>query len=163
MSKLPTALFGEMSAKADMEMQLRKLESGADSAILQKTLDEALAEIERRKLGTWGDLHQLKLAHPLGKAEFALGPVPRPGDANTVNATSGANFRQTNGASWREVLDVGNWDRSMITNVPGESGNPGSRHYADLLSDWAAGRYHPLPFSRKAVEAAMEERIVLRP
>jgi len=130
---------------------------------LQKTLEEALADLDRRKVTTWGALHQLTLTHPLGKTEFQLGPVPRPGDANTVNATSGANFRQTNGASWREVLDVGAWDRSVMTNVPGESGNPGSSHYSDLLADWAAGRYHPLPFSRKAVEAANEERIELVP
>ena len=162
-AKLPAALFGEMAAKADLDMQLRKLEAGVAPAILQKTLEDALADLDRRKVATWGALHQLTLAHPLGKAEFQLGPVPRPGDANTVNATSGTNFRQTNGASWREVLDVGDWDRSVMTNVPGESGNPGSSHYSDLLADWAAGRYHPLPFSRKAVEAATEERIELRP
>jgi penicillin amidase len=163
MSKLPAALFGEMAAKADLEMQLRQLESNPDPAILQKTLDEALADIDRRKLSNWGAIHQLTLVHPLGKPEFQLGPVPRSGDADTVNASSGESFQQTNGASWREVLDVGDWDRSVITNVPGESGNPGSPHYADLLTDWAAGRYHPLPFSRKAVEAATEEKILLRP
>jgi penicillin amidase len=126
------------------------------------------AEVGRRcgtDLGTctWGKLHRLTLNHPLGRPEWQLGPVPRPGDANTVNATSGANFRQTNGASWREILDVGDWDRSVMTNVPGESGDPSSRHYSDLLADWAAGKYHPMPFSRKAVEAATEERVILLP
>jgi len=111
----------------------------------------------------WGKLHQLTLNHPLGRPEWKLGPVPRPGDGTTVNATSGANFRQTNGASWREILDVGDWDRSVMTNVPGESGDPSSKHYSDLLADWAAGKYHPMPFSRKAVEAATEERVILLP
>jgi penicillin amidase len=135
---------------------------------LQKSLDAALAQLDRAfgsdpAAWQWGDAHKLTLRHPLGKPNFNLPPVSRPGDANTVNATSGANFAQTNGASWREVLDVGALDNSVITNVPGESGNPASKHYADLLEDWSAGRYHPLPFSRKAVEAAMEERIVLLP
>jgi len=131
-------------------------------------LDRALNQIATQ-LGSdpagwqWGKLHRLTLAHPSGNRAWQLGPVERPGDGNTVNATSGANFRQTNGASWREVLDVGNWDRSMMTNVPGESGDPASKHYGDLLGDWAAGRYHPMPFSRKAVEAALDERIVLTP
>ena len=44
-----------------------------------------------------------------------------------------------------------------------ESGDPASKHYGDLLGDWAAGRYHPMVYSRKAVEAAMEERIILQP
>jgi penicillin amidase len=138
------------------------------AAQVQQALDTALATIERQ-LGKdpagwqWGRLHQLTLAHPSGNRAWQLGPVSRPGDANTVNATSGAGFRQTNGASWREILDVGNWDRSVMTNVPGESGDPSSKHYSDLLEDWAAGRYHAMPFSRKAVEETMEEKIVLRP
>jgi penicillin amidase len=137
-------------------------------AQLQTSLDAALDQIEARfgkdpASWQWGKMHQLTLAHPSGNQAWQLGPVARPGDANTVNATSGANFRQTNGASWREVLDVGDWDRSLMTNVPGESGDPTSKHYSDLLGDWAGGRYHPMPFSRKAVEAAMEERIILRP
>src|SRR5579872_6614512 len=152
----------------DLEHLLHTLETHPDGAALQKALDAALREIESRfgsdpAAWQWGKAHTLTLSHPLGRKEYQLGPVARPGDGNTVNATSGANFRQTNGASWREILDVGDWDRSVITNVPGESGDPASRHYGDLLQDWAAGRYHPLPFSRKAVEAAMEERIVLLP
>jgi penicillin amidase len=145
-----------------------RLGTASSDAALQKSLDAALAEIERRlgpdqKQWHWGKFHQLALTHPLGRPEFSLAPVARPGDGNTVNATSGTNFRQTNGASWRQILDVGNWDRSVMTNVPGESGDPSSRHYSDLLQDWAAGKYHPMPFSRKAVEAAMEERIILLP
>jgi penicillin G amidase len=150
------------------EVWTSKLAGDPDPAALGKSLDAALQQIEHQ-FGTdesawqWGRLHQLTLVHPLGKREFQLGPVARPGDGNTVNATSGVNFRQTNGASWREVLDVGDWDRSLMTNVPGESGDPSSKHYGDLLQDWAAGKYHPMPFSRKAVEAAMDERIILQP
>ena len=135
---------------------------------LQRSLEAALEQIEQQfgrdpAAWQWGKLHRLTLAHPSGNRNWQLGPVERPGDGNTVNATSGASFRQTNGASWREILDVGDWDRSVMTNVPGESGNPASKHYGDLLADWAAGRYHPMPFSRKAVEAALDERIVLTP
>ena len=168
MTKLPAAVFGEAAGRTDVETLLRTLEADPHAPALAKSLEAALDQITRQfgpdmSGWQWGKLHQLTLVHPLGKREFQLGPVSRPGDGNTVNATSGANFRQTSGASWREVLDVGDWDRSVMTNVPGESGDPSSRHYADLLEDWAAGRYHPMPFSRKAVEAAMEERIVLEP
>jgi penicillin amidase len=61
------------------------------------------------------------------------------------------------------VLDLSDWDRSVMTNVPGESGNPGSPHYGDLINGWADGDYHPMPYSRKAVEAAAEERLTLTP
>ena len=98
-----------------------------------------------------------------GKQITRPGPVERPGDGFTVNATSGAAFQQTSGASYREILDLSDWDRSMTTNVPGESGDPSSPHYSDLLADWAAGKYHPLPYTRKAVEAATVERMTLTP
>jgi acyl-homoserine lactone acylase PvdQ len=62
-----------------------------------------------------------------------------------------------------QIVDVGNWDRSVMTNVPGESGDPSSKPTPTLLAEWAAGKYHPMPFSRKAVESAMVERIILRP
>jgi len=167
MSKLPAAMAGS-AARGDLESMLQALEAAANGPALQKSLDATLEQLDKQfgadpSAWQWGKVHTLTLVHPLGKREFQLGPVARPGDGNTVNATSGGNFRQTNGASWREILDVGDWDRSVMTNVPGESGDPSSKHYSDLLEDWAKGRYHPMPFSRKAVEAALDERIVLQP
>ena len=139
---------------------------------------------------TWGSLHKAIFRHPLTLqtpaeaastlSQFGLDsaaarrerlldsldipPVSRPGDANTVNATGGGpNFTEAYGATYRQIIDVQNWDRSVMTNAPGESGNPGSKHYDDLVGPWAKGEYHPMPFSRRAVEAATEERIVLKP
>lgn len=130
-----------------------------------ESLDKALtaAQQDPRFGKAWGVVHQLVLKHPLNRKEFDLAAVARPGDANTVNAASGQNLSQTNGPSYRQVIDLADWDRSVMTNVPGESGDPDSKHYSDLLDDWNNGRYHPMPFSRKAVEAAAEERILLEP
>jgi penicillin amidase len=79
-----------------------------------------------------------------------------------VNADGGG-LIQTSGASYRQILDLADWDRSVMTNMPGESGDPASPHYSDLTADWAAGKYHPMPYTRKAVEAATMERITLAP
>ena len=43
------------------------------------------------------------------------------------------------GASYREILDVADWDRSIATNTPGQSGQAASRYYANLLPMWANG------------------------
>ncbi len=169
MSQLPVAVFGvEIGPSVDLEKLLETLEAEGRPEALAGALDRAIAVITD-KLGPdpdkwqWGRLHQIAFRHPLGQPVLDLGPVPRPGDGNTVNATSGLNFQQTNGASYREILDTADWDRSVMTNVPGESGDPASPHYGDLLGDWAAGKYHPMPYSRKAVQAATEERILLSP
>ncbi len=139
-----------------------------EPSALARSLRAALLQIEKT-LGPdenewkWGRLHEIYFRHPLNVPALNRGPISRPGDAYTVNATSGLNFHQTSGASYRQILDVADWDRSVTTNAPGESGDPDSPHYSDLLQPWAAGVYHPLPFTRKAVEAATEERIVLQP
>lgn len=170
MSRMAGALYGrEWAAKAiSYETILRDLEKQPlNSKALADSLEAAVRDLERLvpEAGkrVWGTLHQIHLRHPLNQAKFDLQPVPRPGDANTVLAQSGTNFRTTNGASYRQVIDLSDWDKSAMTNVPGESGDPGSKHYADLFDDWGKGRYHPMPYSRQAVLAALDERIDLTP
>lgn len=163
LSKL-TVAFAQTT---NLELLLRKMEGLTSYAVLGSTLDEATAEMTRF-LGAnidgwqWARASQIQFRHPLNNPQWDRGPIVRPGDPNTINASSGGRA-QPSGASYRQVVDLADWDRSTMTNVPGESGDPGSPHYSDLLNDWAAGRYHPMPFTRKAVEAATTERILLTP
>jgi penicillin amidase len=110
----------------------------------------------------WGTLHFARFPHPINKA-FDLPSVSRGGDGNTINATPGPANRQAHGASFREILDVADWDRSVATSTPGQSGQPGSPHYGDLLPLWGNDKYFPLLFSRKAVEAATQHVLMLQP
>jgi penicillin amidase len=98
-----------------------------------------------------------------GRALFDLGPIPRPGYGYTVNMTGGGDFAQNDGATFREVLDLADWDRSVATSAPGQSGQPGSLHFADLLPYWQEGRYFPLAFSREKVEEVAADRLTLVP
>lgn len=54
-------------------------------------------------------------------------------------------------------------DAATIMISTGQGGNPGGRHYGDLVGDWLAGRTAPLPFSRAAVDAAAASRLTLEP
>lgn len=142
--------------------------------LLRDALDAALGELTKQ-LGTdaekwsWGGLHAMRFRHPLdamaGVAEsFDLGPLPRPGDRYTVNSTSTElSWEQVGGASYREILDPGDWDRSVAINTPGQSGQPASRHYADLMPLWDTGQYFPLAYTREAVTAHTDERLDLVP
>lgn len=172
MARLPECLIDSpAAARAETTTVLALLEKETTDRALRLAHERAIVELERalgkdRSRWKWGSLHTITFEHPLRvtasqAGRFNRGPLPRPGDGNTVNAASGTNFRQTNGASYRQILDVADWDRSVMTNVPGESGDPNSPHYSDLLADWAAGRYHPMPYTRAAVEKATVERIHL--
>lgn len=141
--------------------------------ILLKSLSEALAEL-RQRLGPemrrwrWGDLHFAEFKHALStdeatRAVFDIERVSRGGDQSTVNMTGGGNFLQTSGASFREILDLSDWDNSVAINVPGQSGQPTSPHYADLLPLWTAGEYFPMLFSRAKVEMYTRQRLTLEP
>jgi len=143
--------------------------AGAVSARLRDSLtlaalDTAVADVTRRfgadtSAWRWGTVHVAELRHPLARS-FDLAPVSRGGDANTVFATGGGNYRQTSGASYRQVIDLGDFDNSVAINVPGQSAQPGSEYYDNLLPLWGTDQYFPLVFSRARVE--QETKHVLR-
>jgi penicillin G amidase len=146
---------------------------GDRDAVMLNSLAEAVKEA-RERLGDdpskwrWGKLHVAPFTHALStdderRALFNLPSVERGGDVYTVNNTYGQNFRQNHGASFREILDVSDWDRSVATSVPGQSGQPGSKHYGDLLPLWTEGKYFPLLYSQQKVEASAKERLTLEP
>ncbi len=120
----------------------------------------------------WGDLHQIVFEHPLLKLaddkladDMGYRPYPRGGTANTTNNTGfrPEDFKVIAGASFRMVLDVGQWDDAEMTNAPGQSGDPRSPFYDNLLEGWATDSSFPLLYSRSAVEANQALRIVLEP
>ena len=120
----------------------------------------------------WGDLHQIRFQHPLAHladgelaAAMAYPTYPRGGSSNTTNNTSflPADFLVRSGASFRMVLDVGRWDDAEMTNAPGQSGDPRSPFYANLLKGWAEDSSFPLLYSREAVTANKALTIRLEP
>lgn len=122
------------------------------------------------KKWSWGQLHTATFKHPLGsrgpayEQAFNLKPAPRPGDSNTVNNTRyDDTFAQVHGASYRHIFDLADWDQGRAINSPGQSGQPGSPHYDDLLPLWAAGDYFPLAYSREKVEEVCQHRLKLLP
>ncbi|MFN5120314.1 MAG: penicillin acylase family protein, partial [Bradyrhizobium sp.] len=145
--------------------------------VLRDSLGAAVADVTD-KLGSdasmwrWGRLHVAKFDHALmpladkaTAAQMQVGPLAFGGAANVPRAATyrRTDYHLTAGASFRMVLDVGNWDASRTINTPGQSGDPFSGHYRDLAPLWATGQYVPLLYSRGAVEAAAAEAISLTP
>jgi penicillin amidase len=163
-------ILGEGSWIDDWEepgAPVRMFPRAVGDSLMLVAMDTAMARL-RSRLGAdstkwrWGALHTAAFPHKAA-ATFDLGPVARGGDGSTVNSTSGLDYRQTAGASYREILDVSDWDRSVATSVPGQSGQPESEFYGNLLPLWARGEYFPLLFSRAAVERDTKHILWLKP
>ena len=146
-------------------------------AVLLQSLPVAMQELTA-KLGadtskwTWGSLHRAEFRHPLRavvddatRQKLDVGDWPMSGSAFTPMAATyrPSDYKLTAGASFRMVLDVGNWDASRVINTPGQSGNPDSPNYRDLAPLWLDGKYAPLVYSRAAVERETVARIQLTP
>jgi penicillin amidase len=116
----------------------------------------------------WGRGHAVTFAHPLGIGEgparrFNIGPFPAGGDADTVLAIAVSASGRSVGPSFRAIFDLGDWDRSLAMNAPGQSESPGSPHFGDLADGWARGEYFPLAFSESAVLANAHHTLMLVP
>jgi penicillin amidase len=115
----------------------------------------------------WGKVHQAYFHHPLSNPAtadvFDVGPLGVAGAASTVRNTGlGANplFAADSGAEYRLIADLADPSRIWGTQNIGQSGQPGSPHYADQFLDWAYGEYHAVALVREAVEA--EKMAVVR-
>ena len=122
---------------------------------LRVSLDEALSEI-RRAHGDdlaslrWGDAHSAPFAHLM----FSRVPVARslvdlsietdggPYTVNRGNSRIGdpsAPFAHIHGAVLRTIYDLADLDNSRFMVATGQSGNPFSPHFGDLVERWRNG------------------------
>lgn len=134
------------------------------------TLYELIGKDPRK--WAWGKVHQVEFAHLLGRgrllrALFNRGQFPVGGDEHTVWMT--ANDLQLPfglvkvSATYRQVVDVGDWDKSTAILPTGQSGQPLSDHYADMIDMWREGEQHPMLWTRAAIDAQAEATLWLRP
>jgi penicillin amidase len=136
---------------------------------VERAARDALAELTSR-LGDdpsawqWGRVHTVTFRHPLAdrpslEALFSTSPRAVAGTQHVLNNNSYAHgsadgrFAVGGGPEYRLVVDLAdpNGARSVLTT--GQSGQPGSPHYADQLDDWLDGRLTTIPFTDDAVQA----------
>ena len=181
---VPKEFAGTLASLSGLPVMLAALEKAdpfwfgddaktARDRLLRTTFAAAVQKLKalpEPKQQRWGALHTVTFRHPLATlnpataAAFNLGPVERPGDANTPhNARYDDNYQQIHGASYRQLFDLADWDRGLASSTPGQSGQPGSPHYDDLLPLWAKGEYFPLAYSRKKVEEVTRHQLWLKP
>jgi len=109
------------------------------------------------------------MEHPLSsivskeiKQQLNLGPLPRGGNGQTPGST-GSGDNQLSGASFRILIDTKDWDKALMINTPGQSGDPNSPYYRNLFETWANDQYFPAYYSKEKIKSVTKEITVLQP
>lgn len=129
------------------------------AAIAVRAFRGAVASLEARRgpFGTawrWGLVKGTEIRHLGHIPGFGL-KLDVDGAGQVINAIS-----TVWAPSWRMVVELGPEVRAWGNYPGGQSGDPGSRFYADRVPDWAVGRSYELVFLRSA--DAPDPRIVAR-
>lgn len=96
----------------------------------------------------WADYKDSYIGHLLRIEPLNI-HVRHGGNHDIVNAHS-----RTHGPSWRMVVSLEKSGvKSWVTYPGGQSGNPGSKYYSNMLTVWVKEEYFPMLFIHKPVDA----------
>lgn len=165
----------ELFGTNPVQSRTRRVE--AVGRAIQRTRDRLQAAFGSGWSGqTWGEVHQVEFRSPLlqGPAlvnwlfrRLNVGPLAAPGSNTTVDLGWWAPkelFPVRWGAGYRQVLDLGDFSRSLyLPPAPGQSGSPASSHYNDLAEPWTRGTYFPMAWTKEQVQRDGKNRLVLHP
>ena len=163
LSEPSSEIFGSIPEKTRTALLTQAFQRGVESLTQKLGPDMTQWQYGQAKLkhtylehalGKWVDEKTQKLLN--------LGPLPRGGNAYTPGST-GSDYQQRSGASFRMIVNTGDWDATIATNGPGQSGNPASPFYNNLFEPWTQDRYFPLYFDRSKIEAVTVHTNILMP
>ena len=98
-----------------------------------------LAKVEKDGKLEWSKYKDSGIRHLLRLAPLSRYHLTTGGGADIINAT-----KQFHGPSWRMVVHLTQKTEAYGIYPGGQSGNPGSRYYDNMVDDWAKGAYQPL-------------------
>lgn len=116
-------------------------------------------------LWRWGNIHKAQLPHtPFSHARYLSSmsgsedsvfsfifhrETESAGNANALNVgpiayDEARRFEQLVGSVYRQIINLDNVDAALFSSATGQSGNPLSRHYDDLMVNHFMGSYVPI-------------------
>lgn len=93
----------------------------------------------------WANLKHTNIQHLAKIPGFGSKVLLTGGGKMTINALS-----EGNGPSWRMVVELGKTPKGHGVFPGGQSGNPGSPFYDDMIDKWASGKLYDLFFMQSA-------------
>ncbi len=144
--------------------------------LLINALERAVASLNKKlgpQIQNWvygqTKYKHITFEHPLAslvnsdlKKQLNLGPMPRGGNGQTPGSTGGTD-NQMSGASFRILIDTKDWDKALMINTPGQSGDPSSPYYRNLFETWANDQYFPAYYSKEKIQNVSKEQFIFSP
>ncbi len=123
---------------------------GSATTAMRTAFTKAVSQLSAQLGGnpvdwTWGRIHTRQIPSLTGAPALGYGPAPAGGDPWTVNAADGG-LNSSFGPSWRMIVD---WTAPGSATAQaiypgGQSENPASPWYQNLVRDWWDGTLLPL-------------------
>jgi len=132
--------------------------------VIIKSVKDAVAEMNKRtaegKPNTWGAYKPLHIYHLTRLPVFSEMDIAADGCPDAINAT-GYSF----GPSWRMVISLENNIKGYAVYPGGQSGNPSSPFYKNMIETWKKGEYYELNFvsNTDGIKNKMTQHIQLNP
>ena len=176
LNKSGVALFEVVSSPWRFQERLLTLWDENDPAwfgdrtwdeVALESLEKALDGLEERfgrdqARWRWGRVHNVEFMHPFGDANPLFRRIfnrsVEAGGASETVTQNGylptAPFKGVWGPVYRMLADLGDPARSRWQLTTGQSGQPGSRHYDDMIEGWRTGTTNPVYLEEHEVRAA---------
>jgi len=114
--------------------------------LIQESFQKAQTKIqdweeEQGQTIHWGDYKSTSIQHMLQLEPFSVKNLPVGGGRSIVSANS-----ERHGASWKMIVELSEAVQAWGVYPGGQSGNPGSYFYTNMVDAWAKGEYFPIKF-----------------
>jgi len=135
-------LLSEPSASCHDIVATDKVETAYDLALM--ALDSATVafdDIMDSGISDYGEHKNFSIPHLARLAPYGRSNLRTGGHWSSLNSIR----EETSvGPSWRMVVEMGPEIKAYGIYPGGQSGNPGSPHYSDMVDDWLSGTYYEL-------------------
>ena len=124
--------------------------------LVNQSFKYACDSLERKygvigKNWAWANVKHSHVPHLAAIPGFGSKTLMIGGSKSTINALS-----ESNGPSWRMVIELGDTPKGHGVFPGGQSGNPGSPFYDNMISTWAEGKLYDLYLMNNAQDPAVK-------
>ena len=114
------------------------------SEMINISLEDALKkykDLKSQNVALWGQHHQTNIHHLMRLPTFSALNLNANGCPDAINANN-----STFGPSWRMVVSLDSTVTAWGVYPGGQSGNPTSKYYRNMIHQWVKGEYNDLHF-----------------